>query len=122
MTDEERILELIEDWSWCKWDIYRSCDGCEYEDDRNCRNKRLAKHLADSGLTFANEALCAVAELVFQFGYSTTYYGKDAVCDGGLSALEIAFSVLEKAGCKMNANGTIQESNLLRFLEEMDKK
>lgn len=69
-----------------------------------------------------NEALYAVADLVFQFAYSTTYYGKDAKCDGGLSALENAFWVLEKAGCKMNANGTIQESNLLRFMEEMDKE
>ena len=53
------------------------------------------------------ESLYALADIVNQFAYSTKYYGKDAVCDGGLSALENAFLVLEQAGCKMNVNGTI---------------
>lgn len=62
------------------------------------------------------ESLYALADMVNQFAYSTTFYGKDAVCDGGLSALENAFWVLEQAGCKVNSNGTIQRKNLLHFM------
>lgn len=68
-----------------------------------------------------SEALYALADMANQFAYSTTYYGKDAVCDGGLSALEGAFWVLEQAGCKINANGTIQRKNLLHFMEVMER-
>ena len=72
------------------------------------------------------KALCkplyALADMVNQFAYTTTYYGKDALCDGGLSALENAFWVLEQAGCKRNANGTIQRKNLWRFMEEKDNE
>lgn len=67
------------------------------------------------------ETLYALADMVNQFAYSTTYYGKDAVCDGGLSALENAFYVLGQAGCKMNANGTIQRKNLHHFMEVVER-
>ena len=63
------------------------------------------------------ETLYALADMVNQFAYDTTYYGKDAVCDGGLSALENAFWVLQQAGCKTNANGTIQRKNLHHFMD-----
>ena len=62
------------------------------------------------------ETLYALAVMVNQFAYDTTYYGRDAVADGGLSALENAFYVLAKAGCKINANGTIQRKNLHHFI------
>ena len=65
--------------------------------------------------------LYALADMVNQFAYSTKYYGKDAVCDGGLSALENAFFTLECGGCKMNANGTIQRANLFRFMDMMER-
>ena len=67
------------------------------------------------------ESLYALADMVNQFAYSTKYYGKDAVCDGGLSALENAFLVLEQAGCKMNVNGTIQRKNLHHFMEVVER-
>lgn len=63
-----------------------------------------------------SEVLYALADMVNQFAYKTTFYGKEAVCDGGLSALENAFWVLEKAGCKINSNGTIQRANLHHFM------
>lgn len=66
-------------------------------------------------------ALYALADMVNQFAYTTTYYGKDALCDGGLSALENAFWVLEQAGCKMNANGTIQVKNLFHFMDVVER-
>lgn len=66
-------------------------------------------------------ALYSVADMVNQFAYSTKYYGKDAVCDGGLSALENAFWVLGQAGCKVNANGSIQRKNLWHFMEVMER-
>ena len=68
------------------------------------------------------ESLYALADMVNQFAYSTKYYGKNAVCDGGLSALENAFFVLEQAGCKMNANGTIQRKNLHHFMEVVERR
>ena len=67
------------------------------------------------------ESLYALADMVNQFAYSTKYYGKNAVCDGGLSALENAFFVLKQAGCKMNANGTIQRKNLHHFMEVVER-
>ena len=67
------------------------------------------------------ESLYALADMVNQFAYSTKYYGKDAVCDGGLSALENAFLVLEQAGCKMNVNGTIQRKNLHHFMAVVER-
>ena len=67
------------------------------------------------------DSLYALADMVNQFAYSTKYYGKDAVCDGGLSALENAFLVLEQAGCKMNVNGTIQRKNLHHFMEVVER-
>lgn len=72
-------------------------------------------------MTALCESLYALADMVNQFAYSTKYYGKDAVCDGGLSALENAFAVLEEAGCKMNSNGTIQRKNLLHFMEVVER-
>ncbi len=68
-----------------------------------------------------NEAVYATADLVLQFGYRTKFRKCEAVCDGGLSALENAFWVLERAGCKMNSNGTIQVKNLLKFMDEQEK-
>ena len=68
------------------------------------------------------ESLYALADMVNQFAYSTTFYGKDAVADGGLSALENAFWVLEQAGCKMNSNGTIQRKNLHHFMDVVSRR
>lgn len=68
-----------------------------------------------------NETLDAVADLVFQFAYPTKFYGKKAYADGGLSALENAFWILERAGCKMNSNGTIQKTNLDKFVRGLQK-
>ena len=67
-------------------------------------------------------SLYALADMVNQFAYSTEFHGKEAVCDGGLSALEGAFWVLEEAGCKINSNGTIQRKNLLYFMDVMEKE
>lgn len=66
-----------------------------------------------------NEAMYAVADLVLQFGYRTTLRNCEAVCDGGLSALENAFWELERAGCKINSNGSIQIKNLFDFMGKM---
>lgn len=68
------------------------------------------------------ESMYALADMVNQFAYSTTFHGKEAVCDGGLSALEMAFFVLGKAGCKINSNGTIQRKNLFHFMDVMERE
>lgn len=98
-------------------------------------SRALARHLYDKGwrkqsegeLTKAHiqahyEAIYALADMVCQFGYSTTFRKQDAVCDGGLSALEYAFGALEDCGCKMNSNGTITDKNLWAFQEEIRAK
>ena len=77
--------------------------------------------MSDKHMRAVCEALYALADMVNQFAYSTKYYGKDAVCDGGLSALENAFGVLEQSGCKVNANGTIQRKNLWHFMEVLER-
>lgn len=74
-----------------------------------------------ANMTALCEALYALADMVNQFAYRTTFYGKDAVTDGGLSALENAFWVLEQAGCKVNSNGTIQRKNLHHFMEVTER-
>ena len=68
------------------------------------------------------EAIYALADMVCQFGYSTTFRKQKAVCDGGLSALEYAFGALLDCGCKLNSNGTITLKNLFAFQEEMGAK
>jgi hypothetical protein len=68
------------------------------------------------------EAICALADMVYQFGYSTTFRRQDSVCDGGLSSLEYAFGALLDCGCKVNSNGTITLKNLLAFQEEIRSK
>lgn len=67
------------------------------------------------------ESLYALADMVNQFAYETTFYGKEALCSGGLSALEYAFGVLERAGCKINSNGTIQRKNLFKFMDIVER-
>lgn len=62
------------------------------------------------------DALAALADMVFQFGYETTFRRGKALCDGGLSALESAFSALMFCGCKVNSNGTISVKELLEFI------
>ena len=64
-------------------------------------------------------AIFALADMVCQFGYSTTFRKQDAVCDGGLSSLEYAFGALLDCGCKMNSNGTISLKNLWAFQDRM---
>ena len=68
------------------------------------------------------EAIYALADMVNQFGYSTTFRRQKAVCDGGLSALEYAFGALADCGCKVNSNGSISLKNLFAFMEEIDAK
>lgn len=68
------------------------------------------------------EAIYALADMVCQFGYSTTFRKQDAVCDGGLSALEYAFGALLDCGCKTNSNGTITFKNLWAFQKEIEAK
>lgn len=63
-------------------------------------------------------ALYSVADLVNQFAYETTFRRKDAVADGGLSALEYAFNTLWMGGVKLNSNGTITREYLWKFMEE----
>ena len=68
------------------------------------------------------EAIYALADMVYQFGYSTTFRKQDSVCDGGLSALEHAFGALQDCGCRMNSNGTVTLKNLFAFQEEIRAK
>lgn len=68
-----------------------------------------------------NAALYALADMVNQFAYTSTFRNEKCLCDGGLSALENAFYELKKAGCKVNSNGTIQQKELFRFMKSLDR-
>lgn len=67
-------------------------------------------------------ALYALADMVNQFAYDTTFKYEGAVGDFGLSALEDAFSVLEDAGCKRNSNGTIMIGGFMGIYERYKGK
>lgn len=67
-------------------------------------------------------AVYALADMVNQFGYSTTFRKQEAVCDGGLSALESAFAALSDCGCRMNSNYTISRKHLWAFMDECRKR
>ena len=67
------------------------------------------------------DALDALADMVLQFGYETTFRRGKALCDGGLSALESAFSALMFCGCKVNSNGTISTKELLEFMRGIEE-
>lgn len=67
------------------------------------------------------DALDALANMVLQFGYETTFRRGKALCDGGLSALETAFSSLMICGCKVNSNGTIWIKELLEFMRGLEE-
>lgn len=66
-------------------------------------------------------AIYALADMVLQFGYTTKFRNQDALCDGGLSALESAFWALELCGCPINSNGTITVKKLWVFSEKVNK-
>ena len=80
----------------------------------------LRASVGEEGPALLAEALYALADMVYQFGYPTTFHRGAAVCDGGLSALEYAFGVLQDAGCKINRNGSIQRKNLFAFMERYE--
>ncbi len=75
-------------------------------------------------MTEANKlyAIYALADMVLQFGYTTKFRNQDALCDGGLSALESAFWALELCGCPINSNGSITVKKLWAFAEEVNEK
>lgn len=105
----------------------------EYDTMRMMRNsiEVCADKLLDNGIVVVEEAIKeaairainSLADMVNQFGYSTTFRRKEAVCDGGLSALEEAFYALELCGARVNSNGTINRENLLNFkIEDIIKE
>lgn len=77
---------------------------------------------SENTATLLAEALYSLADMVNQFAYPTRFHRGDAVCDGGLSALEYAFGVLQDAGCKINSNGSIQRKNLFDFMKRYENQ
>lgn len=98
-----------------KWraEITKALEDCFKQSERGLTKAHLQAHY---------EAICALADMVGQFGYSTTFRKQEAVCDGGLSALEYAFGALQDCGCRLNSNGTITLKNLWAFQEEFEAK
>lgn len=87
--------------------------------------KKLKERMYESKerlVELLEEAVDALADMVNQFGYSTTFRKQDAVCDGGLSALENAFGVLEDCGYKINSNGSINRKNLWKHISQEKKQ
>jgi hypothetical protein len=130
MTDRERLIELMVNAD--THDSYE-CKLCTKKDTSctRCGAEKLADYLLANGVIVPPNKGCtiailtaiyALADMVNQFGYSTTFRKKEAVCDGGLSALENAFWGLEYCGCKVNSNGTISLKNLFEFQEKIKKE
>lgn len=80
-------------------------------------NRLKPDEITQAHLDQLYDGVDALADMVLQYGYETTYRRQKALCDGGLSALESAFSALCHCGCKTNSNGTISVKSLLEFME-----
>ena len=63
----------------------------------------------------------ALTDMVLWFGRKTRFCNQDAVCDGGIYALESAFWALELCGCPTNINGTITVEKLWEFSEMVEE-
>lgn len=99
------------------------CDICRAKALYNAGYRKQSEgELTKAHIQAHYEAIYGLADMVCQFGYSTTFRRQDAVCDGGLSALEYAFGALIDCGCKANSNGTITLKNLWAFQEEIKAK
>lgn len=138
MSKEKQIEGLIEAIKKCSCvytDCEQECSQCSNEELYDDHINHIARTVYEAGyrkqsegeLTKAHinahyEAIYALADMVCQFGYSTTFRKQKAVCDGGLSALECAFGALLDCGCKVNSNGTISLKNLFAFQEEIQAK
>lgn len=125
---EEMAREVIGGCEECsKCPLSFDCKAYEYATKFYNANYRKQSVGEQETLTKAHiqahyEAIYALADMVNQFGYSTTFRNQKAVCDGGLSALEYAFGALQDCGCKLNSNGSITLKNLFAFQEEIDAK
>lgn len=131
MTDTKMIEEMAKTLCGEKEKCCENCDSyrsCEFRIEASIlhnvgyRKQSEAETLTKAHIQAHYEAIYALADMVSQFGYSTTFRKQKAVCDGGLSALEHAFGALLDCGCKMNSNGTITLKNLFAFQEEMQSK
>ena len=125
-SERKRLVEILKQNCHC---INEDCEKCS--SNGICFTHREADHLLDNGIVVEDvackeavfRAVNSLADMVNQFGYSTTFRRKEAVCDGGLSALEEAFYALELCGARVNSNGTINRENLLNFkIEDIIKE
>lgn len=64
------------------------------------------------------DALYALADMFWQFGYETTYRNQKCLYHGGLSALENAYGILVQNGCKTKG-GVIAQKDLAAFIREV---
>ena len=116
---KDRLVELIDETF-----------NKQYERMRLVSPLHTADYLLENGvivlplgtLDALYSAVDALADMVNQFGYSTTFRKQDAVCDGGLSALENAFGALFDCGYRLNSNGTINRKNLWNYRVEDEVK
>lgn len=114
MDNTERLYYLLQE-SKCPMHFL---DNKQTLDTAKYLHEIGAVVLPRGGLEQLCTAVNALADMVDQFGYSTTFRRQDAVCDGGLSALENAFYALELCGARVNSNGTINRKNLWNFKME----
>lgn len=84
------------------------------------RYEQSLDQLTQAHLDQLYDALDALADMVLQFGYETTFRRGKALWDGGLSALESAFSALMCCGCKVNSNGTISGKRFVKDYLHME--
>lgn len=111
VVDKDELLKALR----YDRDQYRKgfVDGSMQKDDLRFVNAAMMQQLWN--------AVYALADMVNQFAYTTKFRRKEALCDGGLSALENAFDALCNVGCPTNSNGTITLKDLHSFMETAEE-
>lgn len=102
---------------------YEVCVSSDNEPFDECNHFKPKSRIVE--LPCVAELYCAasaLADMVDQFGYTTTFRKQEAVTDGGLSALENAFGALYNLGCSFTSNGKITRKSLFEFQERMEKE
>ncbi len=104
------------------YEVCKFIGNLYYEDEKCHRFKPKSRFVELPNASDLYSAVSVLADMVNQFGYSTTFRKQEAVIDGGLSALEEAFGVLYALGCKFTSNGKITRKNLREFQERMEEE
>jgi hypothetical protein len=101
-NSEQAIREFAEKWGIAEifdedtgqWEYKLCVDKCLSDLTALISEHYYPKERYDELLQQRDELKEALAEMIWQFGYRSTYEGRESLHTGGLSALESAFGAL----------------------------